>query len=108
MYGYIFIVENTVNDKKYIGKFASVKFNRKYLGDNSKLLADVEKYGADKFTSKMLRACETKPEFDWMYNQFLAEFKALEDSKFYNCEKAEVTVEVEKPKKGRKKKVVEE
>ena len=107
MYGYIFVVANTVNDKKYVGKYASVKFNKKYFGDNSALLADVKQYNADKFTIRMLRACETKAELDWMYNQFLAELNALEDSSFYNCEKTE-EVPVEKPKRGRKKKVVEE
>ena len=106
MYGYIFVVANTVNDKKYVGKYASVKFSKKYFGDNPTLLADVKKYGADKFTVRMIRACETKAEFDWMYNQFLAEFKALEDSNFYNCEKTEEPVE--KPKRSRKKKVIEE
>jgi len=106
MYGYIFIVANSVNDKKYVGKYASVKFNKKYLGDNPTLLADVEKYGADKFTAKMVRACETEAEFDYMYNQFLAELKALEDDSFYNRETA--VESVEKPKKSRKKKVIEE
>lgn len=108
MYGYIFIVENTVNNKKFLGKFASVNFNRKYLGDNPMLLSDVEKYGADKFTARMIRACETKPEFVLAYNQFLAEYKALEDSNFYNCSKIVEEVPVEKPKKSRKKKVIEE
>lgn len=117
MYGYIFLTENLANGKKFIGQFASVGFNRKYLGNNPGLISDVEKYGADKFTVKMIRACETKPDYEMAYNAMLAEYNALNDSNFYNCEKKVKPLEVkpveeteEKPKKSRKKKekVVEE
>lgn len=113
MIGYVFEVENKENNKKYIGKYFSVRFDAKYLGDNPGVLADVEKFGADKFTVKMLRAAETVQECEVAYNAFLEDAKALTDSNYYNCEKAVKTepteVEEEKPKKRtRKKKVIEE
>lgn len=106
MYGYIFITVNTENHKEYIGKFASVRFSAKYLGDkdNPSLKADIEKYGADKFVAKMVRACETKIELEKMYETFIEGYNALSDNKFYNCQQSEEA----KPKKTRKKKVVEE
>ena len=111
MYGYIFISENLKSGKKFLGKFASVNFNRTYFGDNPKLLADVEKLGKENFTVKMIRACESQPEYEMAYDMYLNEYKALTDDSFYNCEKA-VKTESEEPeeksKKSRKKKVVEE
>ena len=51
MYGYIFLAECKSNGKKFIGKFASVKFNKLYFGDNPGLISDVEKYGKENFSS---------------------------------------------------------
>lgn len=111
MYGYIFISENLKSGKKFLGKFASVNFNRKYFGDNPKLLADLNSIGKENFTVKMIRACESKPEYEMAYDMYLTQYKALTDASFYNCEKAvkaETEDVEEKSKRSRKKKVVEE
>ena len=109
MIGYVFVVENTETHRKFIGKTFSVRFNAKYFGDNLGVLADVEKYGADKFTVKMLRAAETVKECEMAYDAFIEDAKALTDSNYYNCEQAETSVvEEEKPKKRTRKKKVEE
>ncbi len=110
MYGYIFLTENIKTGKKFIGKFASVGFDKKHLGDNPGLISDVEKYGAENFTVKMLRACESKQYYDMAYDAFIKEYCALTDSKYYNCEKPanEKKIETDEPvKKSRKKKVEE-
>ena len=106
MYGYIFLTENKLTGKKYIGQFASVKFDKKHLGNVPELISDVKNHGSDNFSVKMLRACESKPEYEAAYEAILAEYKALSDSNYYNCVKAEKTEEVieEKSKKSRKKK----
>ncbi len=111
MYGYIFISENLKTGKKFLGKFASVKFDRAHFGDNPKLLADIEKQGKENFTVKMIRACESQPEYEMAYDMYVNEYKVLTDNNFYNCEKsakAEPEETEEKSKKNRKKKVVEE
>lgn len=108
MYGYIFLTENLTNGKKFIGKYASVNFDRKHFGMNPGVLSDIEKLGDSKFTVKMIRACETKPEYEAAYTAMLEQYGALSDSNFYNCEKVEPEVVTEnKPKRSRKKKVVE-
>lgn len=110
MIGYIFKAENTVSGKSYIGKFLSVKFNKKYLGDNPDVLADAEKYGADKFIVNMLKACETVKDCEMAYTSILKDYNAENDEKFYNFkQKVQDVPDAEKPaKKSRKKKAVVE
>jgi len=110
MLGYIFETENTVTGKKYIGQIMSVSFIRKHFGNHPALISDLKKYGLDKFTVKMLRACETKQDYDMAYSAFLEE--ARQSGKdYYNFvteAKTEDDGEEVKPvKKSRKKKVVE-
>lgn len=110
MVGYIFKAENTITKKIYIGKFLSVKFDKKYLGNNPGVISDAEKYGADKFTVNMIRACETVKDCEMAYTTILKEYNAENDEKFYNFkQKVQNVPKEEKPaRKPRKKKVVEE
>lgn len=116
MVGYIFKAENAVTKKVYIGKYYSVRFDKKHIGDNPGVISDAEKYGADKFTVNMIKACETVKDCDYCYEQILKELNAKSDINYYNCEKAPATKteateeKAEKPKKTRstKKKAVKE
>lgn len=103
MVAYIFRADNTVTGKHYFGKRYSVKFDKSYIGDNPGVILDAEKYGKDKFTVQMVVACETVKECDRMYESILEQFNVKNDESWYNFEG---TVE-EKPKRTRKKKVVE-
>ena len=105
MVGYIFRATNTVTQKCYIGKNYSVKFDKKYIGNNPGVLEDVQKYGADKFIVQMIRACETAKICDAVYESILKEYNALSDENYYNYESV---VEEAPKKRTRKKKVVEE
>ena len=108
MVGYIFRADNTVTKKAYIGKNYSVKFDKKYIGNEPGVVSDVQKYGLDKFIVNMIKACETVKECDYCYDEILKELKAESDISYYNCKQAPVAVAEEKPKRSRKKKVVEE
>ena len=110
MVGYIFKAENTVTGKIYIGKFLSVKFNKKYLGNNPGVISDAEKYGADKFIVNMIKVCETVKDCEMAYTAILKEYNAENDEKFYNFKpKVQDVPKDEKPaKKPRKKKAVVE
>lgn len=110
MVGYIFKAENTITKKIYIGKFLSVRFDKKYLGNNPGVISDAEKYGADKFTVNMIKACETVKDCEMAYTTILKEYNAENDEKFYNFKQEVQSVpKKEKPaRKPRKKKVVEE
>lgn len=112
MVGYVFITESSATNKKYIGKYLSVAFDKNYLGDNPKLLNDITKYGKEKFTVRMLRAAETVKDCEIAYNAMLTKYNALSDPHFYNCEKkvAESKEEGEEApvKRTRKKRTDEE
>lgn len=104
MLGYVFMVENTATNKKYIGKKLSVTFDPEYFGDNETLLNDVIRYGKNKFRTTMLSACDDPKYVDSVYRAFLTEYNAIEDSSFYNSEGSsdiEKSVEV-KPRRRKK------
>ena len=103
MVGYIFKAENTVTKKTYIGKYLSVRFNKKYVGNNPGVLSDVKKYGLDKFIVNMIKACETVKDCDFSYDVILKELNAKNDESFYNFEpKEDTTSKNDTPVKQRK------
>lgn len=54
-YGYIYITENLVNNKKYIGLHKSAEFDRKYIGSGTLLRKAINKYGIENFSCKVLQ-----------------------------------------------------
>ena len=104
MLGYIFLTENSANGKKYIGKRKSVFFDRKYFGNTKELKEDLDKFGSEAFSVKMLRAVENIDALDYIYQEFLDSHAALTDPIYYNCE----TAEAPKKKTVRRKKKVED
>lgn len=104
MVAYIFETENKVTGKKFIGRNLRVSFDKKYLGDNPELASDVEKYSRDKFTVKMLRACETVKESDILLDMFTKEVE--NNPEYYNCIVPGENIAKSAPKR-RKKKVEE-
>lgn len=61
MYGYVYKVENTINDKIYIGKKkSSVFLGNRYLGSGKYIKDAVNKYGSDKFRVILLEWCTDK------------------------------------------------
>lgn len=79
-FGFIYLIVNTVNNKKYIGKKqCTSRIKRKplkgkknsriehkesdwrsYTSSSNELNADILKYGKDKFIFKILRTCDSK------------------------------------------------
>lgn len=84
-FGFIYLIHNTVTDKKYIGKKQCLtklkrpplkgKKNRRievkesdwksYTGSSVDLNADIEKYGKDKFNFIILHYCDSKWELGY-------------------------------------------
>ena len=100
-YGFVYIITNTIDDKKYIGKklFWSSKtkqVNKKkkkikvesdwkeYYGSSESLLTDIDKYGKHNFKREIIRVCKTKGECSYFEakEQFLVD--AVIDSMYYN------------------------
>ena len=79
-FGFIYLIVNTINNKKYIGKKQCIsRIKRKplkgkkknriehkesdwkaYTSSSNELNADIEKYGKDKFVFRILRTCDSK------------------------------------------------
>ena len=100
--GFVYLITNTVNDKKYIGKklfFASrskqVKGKKKkfkvesdwksYMGSSEALHLDIQKYGEDRFTREILFLCSTKAECSYYESYWIFLSQALiRPDEFYN------------------------
>ena len=85
MYGYIYITENLINGKRYIGQKKSNKFlNTKYLGSGAILRKAIQKYGKENFTVSMICECNSKEELDEKEIYYIKLYNAQSDPNFYN------------------------
>ena len=102
--GFVYIIENVENDKKYIGKKLWISKQklpplkgkkrkrtrivstdwRNYYGSSESLLSDVEYYGQDKFRRTILHLCRSKGEAFYLeaYEQFSRNVLLRDD--YYN------------------------
>lgn len=85
MYGYIYITENLINGKRYIGQKKSDKFlKEKYLGSGTLLLKAINKYGKENFKVEMLCECNSREELNEKEIYYIAKYNAQNDDNFYN------------------------
>ena len=102
--GFVYLIINTTNNKKYIGKkLAKFKTTkpplkgrknkrrgskesdwRDYWGSSDKLLADVEQLGSDKFTREILYYCKSRGEMSYLEAREQFERRVLETDEYYN------------------------
>jgi hypothetical protein len=103
-FGFIYEICNTSNGRKYIGKKQCIsRFKRKplkgkknkridykesdwksYTSSSNELNADIEKYGKDKFTFKILKACGSKWENAYFEIKEQLERNVLMRDDYYN------------------------
>ena len=104
MIGFVYLITNTTNDKKYIGKkLAQFKKTkpplkgrknkrrtlvesdwRDYYGSSDELTQDVETLGKDKFKRKILYFCSSKAELSYIEAREQFRYKVLESDDWYN------------------------
>ena len=102
--GFVYIITNTTNNKKYIGKkLAKFKITkppikgrknkrrgtkesdwREYYGSSDSLNEDIEKIGKDKFTREILFYCKNKSELSYIEAREQFNHKVLESEDYYN------------------------
>jgi hypothetical protein len=100
-YGFIYEITNNLTGKRYIGrkyftqsKTRQVKGKKKrtrvesdwreYWGSNKELLADIDKYGKENFTRKILKLCETRGNTNYWEAKFQFDNNVLLDDNYYN------------------------
>ena len=84
MIGYIYITTNLVNNKKYVGRHKSTKFDDKYFGSGRHLKNALNKYGKENFRCELLESCETLDELIEREMFYIKEFDAVNSSNWYN------------------------
>lgn len=100
-FGFVYLITNTKNDRKYIGKklfskaaTKQVKGKKKkirkdsdwkdYYGSSKELLADVELLGKENFKREILYLCESRGTCNYIETREIMDRRALESEEYYN------------------------
>lgn len=82
MFGVVYLTENLVNGKKYIGQ--TTRLDKEYFGSGKAIRRAVKKYGKENFKRTILGEANTKQELDDLEKYFISLFNAVESENFYN------------------------
>ena len=102
--GFVYLITNLTNDKKYIGKkLAQFKVTKKplkgkknkrrstkesdwktYWGSSDRLNEDVEHLGSENFTREILYYCTSRGELSYLEAKEQFDRKVLETEEYYN------------------------
>lgn len=102
--GFVYLITNTTNNKKYVGKkLAKFKTTkpplkgkknkrrgykesdwREYWGSSDKLQEDINQIGEDKFTREILYFCRSRGEMSYMEAKEQFDRRVLETEQYYN------------------------
>lgn len=100
-YGFVYLIENLTNGKKYIGRkyltkagYKTVKGKKKkirvesdwddYYGSSPALKIDVEKLGKENFKRTILRLCKSRGECNYFETKYIFDNDAILDPNYYN------------------------
>jgi len=100
-YGFVYLIENLLNGKKYIGRkyltkagYKTVKGKRKkvrvesdwdvYYGSSASLKEDIDCYGKDSFRRTILKLCKTRGECNYFEAKYIFDHDAILRSDYYN------------------------
>jgi hypothetical protein len=102
-YGFVYLIENTITNKKYIGKkwFWSTRRVKqkgktrrkivkntsdwlKYYGSNEELLADIKEHGTETVKRTILHLCKTKGDCSYYEAKEQFDRNVLYDDSYYN------------------------
>lgn len=83
-YGYVYLTENLINGKCYIGQHKSTKFEESYIGSGRTLVKAINKYGKENFVTTIIEWCSSKEELNNREIYWIAKTNAVNDINFYN------------------------
>ena len=87
MYGYIYQIENNLNNKKYIGKHKCNVLNDSYMGSGKLLRRAQNKYGIENFSKTILEYCNNEEELNQREIYWINFYNAVSDNHYYNLQK---------------------
>ena len=84
MYGYIYITENLINNKLYIGQHRSNKFDEWYKGSGILLNKAIKKYGRENFKTTILEKCFSEESLNKREEYWIDYLNATKNESYYN------------------------
>ena len=83
-YGYVYLTENLVNGKLYIGQHRAKELDINYKGSGLYIIEAIKKYGLDSFVPVVLEWCASEEELEMKEEEWIVYFNAHESDLFYN------------------------
>jgi hypothetical protein len=100
-YGFVYVIENIVSGRKYIGKKFFTKAGSKqvngkkkktrkksdwedYYGSNKVIQEEVKSFGPDTFCRTILKLCKTRSECAYWETHYIITLGALLSDNYYN------------------------
>lgn len=84
MYGYVYLTENLINGKVYIGQHKSSKYKDHYIGSGKQLKQAIQKYGKINFVTTIIEWCDSSEALNQREAYWIEYCHAAEDPNFYN------------------------
>ena len=83
-YGFIYIITNMINGKKYIGQ-KMFKYNwQNYLGSGTHIKYAIKKYGKENFNREIVAIVYSKEELNELEIEFIKLHNAVNNDEYYN------------------------
>ena len=82
--GYVYITENMINHRMYIGKHLSEHYDSSYLGSGKILKQAIKKYGKENFSNKILYKADTLDELNAAEIKYIQMYHKQYGNQMYN------------------------
>lgn len=83
-YGYIYLTENKIDGKKYIGMHKSSTFDHTYYGTGKIIKQALKKYGKENFICTVLEWGKNKEDLQEKEKKWIEKYSAYNNPNFYN------------------------
>ena len=84
MFGYIYIITNLLNGKKYVGKKKICKDHESYMGSSKWLKQDIKRLGKDNFKKEIIEYCKDFKELEVREIYYQKLWNVKESNEWYN------------------------